>query len=111
MGGALVWSPFYGKLNTFNQIMYFDFILGIGGTRVEDSNNRKQTSKNDPKLIIETHPALLIEASFLLYLTRSINVRIDLVTNTYWAQMLSTNNTNEKWYTHYDLNFALGFIL
>lgn len=24
------WSPFYGKINTFNEIFYFDLIMGIG---------------------------------------------------------------------------------
>jgi len=26
----LNWAPFYGKINTFNKIFYFDFIMGIG---------------------------------------------------------------------------------
>lgn len=27
---ALKWSPFYGKINTFNKIIYFDLILSLG---------------------------------------------------------------------------------
>jgi len=38
--GALVkWSPFYGKINTFNKIFYFDWSFGLGlGTLETESN-------------------------------------------------------------------------
>jgi outer membrane beta-barrel protein len=49
------WAPFYGKINTFNQIIYFDLILGIGVSSlksranlgVSDTNpNAKKESEN-----------------------------------------------------------------
>ena len=29
-GGMIIWSPFYSKINTFNKIVYMDWIFGVG---------------------------------------------------------------------------------
>ncbi|MCK5884083.1 MAG: outer membrane beta-barrel domain-containing protein [Bacteriovoracaceae bacterium] len=42
MYGALaVWSPFYGKINTFNHIFYFDWSFGVGPAILSAESNRK----------------------------------------------------------------------
>jgi outer membrane beta-barrel protein len=35
----LLWTPFYGKINTFNKIFYFDVGLGVGLSRLGMSSN------------------------------------------------------------------------
>jgi outer membrane beta-barrel protein len=35
----LLWTPFYGKINTFNRIFYFDVGLGVGLSRLGMSSN------------------------------------------------------------------------
>lgn len=39
LGGMLLWSPFYGKVNTFNKIWYYDITAGIGAASVQSENN------------------------------------------------------------------------
>ncbi len=35
----LKWAPFYGKINTFNQIIYFDLIIGAGISSLKSRAN------------------------------------------------------------------------
>ena len=45
MGGMLLWSPFYGKINTFNKILYFDWSLGLGGGTIAAESNAKTAAE------------------------------------------------------------------
>ena len=51
MGGMILWSPFYAKINTFNQIIYVDWIIGLGVAKLEETNNQVEflTNNNDPE--------------------------------------------------------------
>ncbi len=42
----LKWAPFYGKINTFNQIIYFDFILGAGISSLKSRANLGVSNAN-----------------------------------------------------------------
>src|SRR5690606_17469085 len=45
----LIWSPFYGKINTFNKIVYFDWSLGVGiGQATTENNLKSVTDTNAP---------------------------------------------------------------
>jgi outer membrane beta-barrel protein len=46
-GLNLIWSPFYGKINTFNQIFYFDWSFGAGLAKVNGESNRKSVKQGD----------------------------------------------------------------
>ena len=40
LGAMALWSPFYGKINTFNKITYFDWFFGLGlGLLKSESNS------------------------------------------------------------------------
>ena len=39
-GGMIVWSPFYSKINTFNKIVYMDWIFGLGVAQLQEHNNK-----------------------------------------------------------------------
>lgn len=38
-GASLVWTPFYGKINTFNKIFYFDWSFGLGISQLKAESN------------------------------------------------------------------------
>jgi outer membrane beta-barrel protein len=42
LGGMILWAPFYSKINTFNTIIYLDWIFGLGYAKVEETNNRQE---------------------------------------------------------------------
>ena len=39
LGGLLVYSPFYGKLNTYNLIYYLDWSFGLGAATLDTQDN------------------------------------------------------------------------
>lgn len=111
MGGFVLWSPFYTKINTFNQIIYMDWILGLGYGQVEETNNREELMQmvpHSPKT--ETHNALMWELGMQFYLNEYFNIRTDLTVMHYKAKKGSAVETAEEtWYDNYDLSVALGF--
>ena len=50
----LLWAPFYGKINTFNKILYFDLFFGIGLATIGGKDNAEtvalQRKKGEDKL-------------------------------------------------------------
>jgi outer membrane beta-barrel protein len=42
----LKWAPFYGKINTFNQIIYFDLIIGAGISSLKSRANLGLSDEN-----------------------------------------------------------------
>ena len=114
MGGMLVWSPFYAKINTFNKIIYLDWLLGLGIAKLEEKNNREEfisggtgsfSEKN------ESHTGAMWSTGLKFYISDSFNARIDLTGVLYNAQKaLSTaSESDETLYTNYDLALSIGY--
>ncbi len=40
-GATVQWTPFYGKINTFNKIFYFDWGFGLGAAFLDTDSNLK----------------------------------------------------------------------
>ena len=82
LGGMLMWAPFYSKINTFNAIIYTDWMLGIGYAKLEENNNRIEIlSGGDEKLVTkESHDGILWNLGMKIYLTRALEFRVDLTT-------------------------------
>ncbi len=110
MGGMVIWSPFYSKVNTFNTIMYFDWVLGAGFAKVTEENNRDEFV-NGPagnKAKEENHTGPMWGTGLRFYLTELIDVRMDLTGIHYQAPKAAANATGKGWNEHYDLTLALG---
>jgi hypothetical protein len=46
LGLGLVWAPFYGKVNAFNEIYYFDWNLSAGFAQVATETNLASIENN-----------------------------------------------------------------
>ncbi len=46
MGGYILWSPFYGKINTFNLIFHLDLSFGLGASLNNYSHNTSATKQS-----------------------------------------------------------------
>jgi len=112
-GAYFLWSPFYAKINTFNKILYLDWILGVGYVNMAENNNRKEFSNSgtgDNNLESETHHCLSWDIGLKFYLSKSFDIRMDLTALHYQAESALGLNSNEKnWYSHYDVSFSLGY--
>lgn len=115
-GGMVMWSPFYAKVNTFNKVVYVDWMLGLGYAKMQEHNNRQAIQRPvviNPQEQTENHGCLMWGTGLKFYINEMFNVRLDLNVLHYEAQKaLSTSTTNDTtYYSHYDLALSFGINL
>lgn len=108
LGGMLMWSPFYMKINTFNSILYVDWMIGIGYGKLTENNNRQEILTGLDDFIVETntHSGILWGTAFKFFITDLFSVRTDLTGFVYNAT--NVDGTQEVTNTNYDFTIALG---
>ena len=109
-GGMFLWSPFYSKANFFNQIFYYDFIIGLGYVELSEFNNRLAIDRRDPELPDkqESHMGPLIDLEMKFFITPRINTSLNVNSVYYQAP---NGVGKEIWYNQWDLTINLGFML
>ncbi len=82
-GGSVMWLPFYGKLNMFNQILYIDwhFEFGLGSAQTEIDLNTRATGS--PQLTTASFGAFHWGTGWKFFITRHWGARLDFL-NTYY---------------------------
>lgn len=114
MGGMVLWSPFYGKINTFNSLLYFDVILGLGVAQLTEENNRTEFTSNIGYVgpdNVEKHTALMWELGVMFYLNKSWSIRLDFTALHYQAQtgISVASEKDDEIYSNYDATASVGF--
>ena len=109
-GVMATWSPFYSKTNTFNSIIYMDWIFGVGYAQLKEKNNKLDFSgdvalKNIPTT--ESHSGLIWEAGLMFYLNQNFTLRTDLTAVHYSAANVKTSGSAIK--SNFDATVSLGF--
>ncbi len=113
MGGMFMWSPFYAKVNMFNKVFYYDWIIGLGYGKLEEKNNRLEFDNAQlVDTITESHSGPMWDIAFQFYLSQNFNIRADLTVLHYSAKKAEedTSSGSETSYTNYDLVLSLGYI-
>lgn len=109
MGGMIAWSPFYSKINTFNKIIYMDWIFGLGVAQLEEHNNKAFFTSQSTGLTetTEKHTGIVWQAGMKFFLTESLSLRTDLTAVHYQAKQVSNNADN--FYSNFDATLSLGY--
>lgn len=110
-GAMFLWSPFYSKINTFNSIVYMDWIFGVGYASLTEKNNKLRFTEGASAEGIETeesHSGLIWEAGLKFYLSESLSVRTDLTAIHYKAQNVSGDGTS-SYKSNFDATVSLGY--
>lgn len=112
LAAFFLWSPFYAKINTFNKIIYFDWIIGLGAGKLKENNNRdefKAGGVGSNTDTLEEHNAIAWETGVKFFLSEMFSIRADLTVLHYKAEKAVSNTKleNETWYSHYDLTIGL----
>jgi outer membrane beta-barrel protein len=112
--GVLVkWSPFYGKVNTFNKIFYFDWAFGLGGGKINTESNADTVSTpsiaNEYKK--ESYASIIAKTELSLHATKNINVSLGLIMNNYSASGPKDHNKTPaaKLRNNLDAALTIGF--
>jgi outer membrane beta-barrel protein len=113
MGGMLLWSPFYTKINTFNSIFYLDWLFGLGLAQLEEKNNQNEIKDfgQDETAVVETHTGLIWNVGLQAYLSESWALRLDMTSVVYKAKLASTTSatTEEGTTSNWDVALSLGY--
>ncbi len=110
LGAGIVWSPFYGKINTFNKIVYFDWSFGAGLAQVRTSSNLKSvtTSGAQDSYKIETNTGAYLKSAFKFHLNQHWHLGVEWV-GTYYKAPGPKNPTQDKVRSQNDLILQVGW--
>lgn len=110
MGGMFLWSPFYSKINTFNSIVYMDWIFGLGYAQLKEKNNKLRFTLGqiaEGQETSESHSGIIWEAGLKFYISESFNIRTDLTAIHYSADNIATTGSSYK--SNFDATVSLGY--
>ncbi len=100
MSASVVWSPWYGKFNTFNVIYYLDWYvsLGVASVTTEDDRTAFDVSNSQvrAKQFTPTEDSSMgatWSTGFLWYLSKSIGIRLEFSGYHYNGSFFTKNTT------------------
>ncbi len=106
------WSPFYGKINTFNKIFYFDWAFGLGLGKLNTESN--STSVTNPAAAnvykSESYTSVIGKTELTLHATKNFQINLGLIMNSYKAPGPVINGqVKEKIRNNFDSILSVGF--
>lgn len=105
-----LWSPFYSKINTFNSIVYMDWIFGLGYGQLSEHNNKLRIQNGPTYEGVETnesHSGLVWTAAMKFYVSEDWSIRADLTGFSYSADNISTSGSSYQ--SNIDAVLSLGY--
>ncbi len=116
MAAMVMWSPFYSKINTFNKVFYFDWMLGAGVASIKTADNRnKFVTVSDDSLTSENNMGAIWNTGFRFYINDHWSLRIDLTGLHYNADKTTkqqgslSSSKSSNLFSNYDLGFGLNY--
>lgn len=89
-----VWSPFYGKINTFNKIIYFDWSFGLGLAKIDTESNKDTVSlpTQSSTFTSESYTGAIAKTGLRVHASKRWFIGIDLQRTMYKAPGPVINN-------------------
>ena len=106
------WSPFYGKINTFNKIFYFDWSFGLGLGKINSKSNATSvavpTQANTTS--DEKYTSVIAKTGFSFHASKNIHIGLDVLLNNYKAPGPTINGVtpSSKMRTNTDAIVTIG---
>ena len=106
------WSPFYGKINTFNKIFYFDWSFGLGLGKLNTESNAATValpaSANTYKS--ESYGSVIGKTELTLHASKNYHFGLGLIMNNYKAPgpTISGQSSNDKLRNNLDALVTFG---
>lgn len=109
-GALVIWSPFYGKINTFNQIFYFDWSFGAGVSSIAAQSNIKTASKSNVvnSYNNENYAGAVLKTNFKFHITENIHLAVEYM-NTYYRAASAKNPNTKNLRSNTDVITSIGF--
>lgn len=110
---GVVWAPFYGKINTFNKIFYFDWSFGLGVGKFESESNAKSVSTPSQANTYrkESYTTIVTKTKLRFHATKNFHIDLELLRNNYSAPgaEIPGRATKESWRNNTDVIIGVGF--
>ena len=110
LGGLLVYSPFYGKLNTYNLIYYLDWSFGLGAASLDTQDNYASfvANSNNDLYVDKKRSAFIAKTQVRFFVTKNFHLNLDYTSFFVKAPEPGTGG-NEKYVRFGDFYASLGF--
>jgi len=114
-GGSLVWIPFYGKVNMFNQILYLDWHLEAGVGQVNTEIDLNTSARGGVRIDESSHTSFHWGTGQKFFITRSFAARLDFLAIYYRAptgldgSLTSEKGSAENTYDSYFVTAGLSY--
>jgi outer membrane beta-barrel protein len=112
-GAIAKWSPFYGKINTFNKIFYFDWSFGAGLGKLNTESNAKTAAipSMANTYTNESYTSMISKTELTLHLNKNIHLNAGVLFNTYKAPGPTINgiSPSDKIRNNMDVILGIGF--
>lgn len=109
-GLNVIWSPFYGKINTFNQIYYFDWSFGAGLAQVNTESSLKTATSSAlrNKYESEHYMGAVAKTNLKFHVNENVHLGIEYM-NTYYRAPGPNDPKTDTLRTNTDIIFSVGF--
>ncbi|GAB4023445.1 MAG: hypothetical protein Fur0010_26680 [Bdellovibrio sp.] len=112
-GALAIWAPFYGKINTFNKIIYFDWHFGLGMGKVDTSSNALTVASSTTADTYqnESYTGVLAKTGLRVHASKRWHVDLSYLRTTYNAPgpLLPNRGQTDKWRANGDVILSIGF--
>ncbi len=110
IGAGIVWSPFYGKINTFNSIVYFDWSFGMGAASIKTESNLKSVTStlSDDIYFSESYSGAYLKSAVKFHINENWHVGVEWI-GTYYQAPTPKNPKQDKFRQNNDLIFQIGW--
>jgi outer membrane beta-barrel protein len=109
-GALAIWSPFYGKINTFNKIFYFDWSFGAGVAKVNTESNLKTVRQSNVPNNYEkkSYNGGVLKTKLKFHLRENVHLGLEYM-NTYYMAPGPKDPKSDKLRTNTDVILSVGF--
>lgn len=110
LGAGLLWSPFYGKINTFNKIVYFDWSFGAGIAQVKTQSNLKSLNNStvSDHYSSESYTGGYLRSTVKFHVNQNWHVGVGWI-GTYYKAPGPQNPKQDKLRSNNDMVFSIGW--
>jgi len=107
-----IWSPFYGKINTFNKIYYFDLSFGVGyGAMSAESNLDSVRTPSAPNTFqSEEYNPIMLKTNLKFHINQNFHLGVEFLNSNFQAGSPKFPNKKEwKQFNDFSLNIGVSF--
>lgn len=104
------WTPFYGKINTFNKIIYFDWTFGAGVARIDTEHNTNTFQSRSATNTYQksSYNAAVLKTGVKVHLTKKMHLSLEMLNHHYKAPD-PINSGKKELNTNTDAILSVGF--